>query len=313
MKTNPSYSNLVAQWQLPSPIQQVSLPSSLWGALTHLWIKRDDLIHPIISGNKARKLLHELPRVEESAACGVMSMGGNYSNFLHALAYAAQQLECKAVGIIRGPEPKAWGATLKDLKAFNMECRFVNREAFKQMRTQADYAAELASKENLLWIPEGGSTEAAIEGVIESVGELSIEPDYIFVALGTGTTALGIAQGVRLRSWNTQVIAVAPLKGAQQIEESIAAKASQCGFSVPSNLTIEHRFCGKGFGRIEPDLIERMSHYQTCLGIPLEPVYAVKTLDALSFYGINQLIPNRAEVLYWHTGGIQGARSINSG
>ena len=54
-----------------------------------VFIKRDDLIHPIISGNKWRKLKYVLQQARTENKNHLVTFGGAYSNHLLAVAAAA--------------------------------------------------------------------------------------------------------------------------------------------------------------------------------------------------------------------------------
>jgi 1-aminocyclopropane-1-carboxylate deaminase len=69
---------------------------------SNLFIKRDDLIHPIISGNKWRKLKYNILHVQMNRMEGIITFGGAYSNHLLATAFAAKQAKISCVGIVRG-------------------------------------------------------------------------------------------------------------------------------------------------------------------------------------------------------------------
>lgn len=99
-----------------------------------LWVKRDDLIHPIISGNKWRKLKFILNQALIEGSHTIISMGGAYSNHLHALAYVGKQLNLSTVGYIRGERPTQWSPTLIDLEKWGMELRFVSRSEYSGLR-----------------------------------------------------------------------------------------------------------------------------------------------------------------------------------
>lgn len=156
-----------------------------------LWIKRDDLIHPVISGNKWRKLKYILDHALTMKSHTIISMGGAYSNHLHALAFIGQQLELKTIGFIRGEKPKILSPTLKDLQNWGMELRFVSRVEYRTLRIYKQHSELPGLQEGQYWLPEGGAVELALKGGRELIAEIDLKYDVMCVPCGTGTTLAG--------------------------------------------------------------------------------------------------------------------------
>lgn len=106
-----------------------------------LWLKRDDLLHPVISGNKWRKLKYILQHAVSLNTRKIISMGGAYSNHLHALAYAGHELGLETLGIIRGERPEVLNPSLRDMREWGMALEFVSRSDYRQLRTYKQYQA----------------------------------------------------------------------------------------------------------------------------------------------------------------------------
>ncbi len=276
-----------------------------WEESVRLWVKRDDLIHPVISGNKARKLSLELSQWNIEQPSHVASMGGNRSNFLHALSFVCFSYSIPFTAFIRGHEPQDYGPTLTDMVSWNTNLQFINKAAFRNLREEP--GATGLVPEDAIWIPEGGSSVSALEGVIQSVFELDKEPDYIFVPVGTGCTALGIALGILEKQWKSKVIGVVVLKGAEDIESSLLSLVKESGRDWPGNLVLEHRFCDKGFGKLSRDVINDLSYFESLWSVKFEPVYSAKMCNAFRAYCREGLMANK-QVILWHTGGLQGNR-----
>ena len=293
--------------QLPSPIQVLNTPE--WAGSQHIHIKRDDLIHPIVSGNKARKLERLIQDIRNNKPKHLLTMGGNRSNFLHALAYLCHQEDIPLSAFIRGHKPENFTRTLQDLSAWNTELHFVDKIKFQKLRGDKAYANRLAEAHSAQWLPEGGSDTQALQGIIQGVAELEKEPDTIFVPIGTGCTALGLALGIQQRGWNSKVIGIVVLKGADgengilQDMQKLAAHADK---PWPNNLYLEHSYCGKGFGKQSAELKQQQVYFEKLWGIALDPVYTIKMCNAFRHYNeINHPHLGR-HVLLWHTGGLQG-------
>src|SRR2546428_4324361 len=67
-----------------------------------VFIKRDDLIHPFISGNKWRKLKYVLADARSFDKNHIVTFGGAFSNHLLATACAGAKFGFKTTGIVRG-------------------------------------------------------------------------------------------------------------------------------------------------------------------------------------------------------------------
>jgi 1-aminocyclopropane-1-carboxylate deaminase len=179
----------------PSQLTQLKA-SLLEQKQIELWIKRDDLIHPVISGNKWRKLKYILDYALNKRMHTIISMGGAYSNHLHVLAFAGKQLQLKTIGFIRGERPEVFSSTLKDVQNWGMELRFVSRDEYRELRKykkQDDFPGLCKGE---YWLPEGGSTELALKGVGELVFEIEMKFDVICVPCGTGTTIAGLIDSI---------------------------------------------------------------------------------------------------------------------
>ena len=154
-------------------------------------VKRDDLIHPIISGNKWRKLKYNLEAAKKQGKNKLLSFGGAYSNHIHALAYAAfsQGLNCHA--IIRGEPQYQNNYTLSWARHWGMTLKFVDRDTYRQ-RNSPQYLATLTEQyPDHVIIPEGGSNKLALLGVGDVITELSQqidEYDTLMCPVGSGGT-----------------------------------------------------------------------------------------------------------------------------
>ena len=134
-----------------SPVQQIVTPLIEKKGI-EVWVKRDDLIHPIISGNKWRKLKYILHHALMIDSHTIISMGGAYSNHLHALAYVGKQLQVKTIGYIRGEKPRIMNATLQDLQAWGMELRFISRADYRELRQYKNVDALPDIKDGEYWL-----------------------------------------------------------------------------------------------------------------------------------------------------------------
>ncbi len=266
-----------------------------------LSIKRDDCLHDIISGNKWRKLKYILKDAIESGQNHLISMGGPYSNHLHALANIGYKLDIKTTALIRGEAPENKSNTLQDLQKWGMHLEFINRADFRTLRTYRSSDAPPAKKYNGYWIPEGGMNPLALKGVAELVGEIDQPFDTIALACGTGTTLAGIAQSL---PENKQALGFPALKGAHFLEKEVRSLLSE----DKHNWSINHSYHFGGFAKKNDELLAFIESFQEQTNIPVEPVYTAKMLFGL-FDLIKQDFFNPGEkIIAIHTGGLQGNR-----
>ncbi len=266
-----------------------------------LWIKRDDLIHPVISGNKWRKLKYNLEDALLKGADTLISMGGAYSNHLHALAYAGKALNLKTIGIVRGERPSPLTPTSQDMENWGMELRFISRSEYRLLRNCKNWQALPGIAPHQYWLPEGGANPFALEGVGEIINEIDIPYDILCVACGTGATLAGL---VRKAPRQKAVFGFAVMKKARYLESDVKSLLTiNC-----HNLEIFHDYHFGGFATLNSKLATFIDDFEAKTLIPLEPVYTGKML-----YGIYDLIgqgrftPGQC-IIALHTGGLQGKR-----
>lgn len=267
-----------------------------------LWIKREDYLHPIISGNKWRKLKYILNHALQTGHDHLISMGGPWSNHLHALAWAGKELGLKTTGIIRGEIPGEKSSTLKDIEQWGMQLEFINRSEFRQLRTYRDHDSPPAIQYQGYWIPEGGANQLALKGVSELVDEIDIPFDTIVLACGTGMTLAGIASALP----NTKkVIGFAALKGASFLNKEVDYLLYNY---IKKNWTINLDYHFGGFAKTDQKLFSFMEDFEKQTGIPLEPVYTGKMMYGLFDLIKQGMFESGQNIIAIHTGGLQGNR-----
>jgi 1-aminocyclopropane-1-carboxylate deaminase len=266
-----------------------------------LWMKRDDLLHPVISGNKWRKLKYILDHALSLSSDTLISMGGAYSNHLHALAYVGKMLGLKTIGYVRGEPPEDLTPTLQDIKNWGMELRFVSRTDYRLLRQYKNYQSLPGIKPGQYWLPEGGAQVPALKGVAELVAEIKIPYNLLCVPCGTGTTLAGLIDAV---PESVSVLGFAALKNAGFLNSDVAALLSTCCNNWHINL--DYHF--GGFAKITAELSAFVIEFEGKTRIPLEPIYTGKMM-----YGLYALIKKGyfnpgQRIIAIHTGGLQGKR-----
>ncbi|MBT3151358.1 pyridoxal-phosphate dependent enzyme [Streptomyces sp. CHD11] len=261
--------------RLPSPLCEVE--DARFGSRgVRLLLKRDDLIHPELVGNKWRKLA---PNLDEAAGRTVLTFGGAYSNHLRATAAAGRLLGLRTVGVVRGQElaGRPLNPSLARCAADGMRLHFVDRSAYRRKAEPETLAAVLraADAEDAYVVPEGGSNAAAVRGCRALGGELAGHADVIAVACGTGGTLAGLAAGAGVR-----VLGVPVLRGGFLTQEIRALQTGAFG-GPRGDWSLDDRFHFGGYARTTPELEEFAADFEDRHGVPVERVYVAKLLYAL--------------------------------
>ncbi len=231
---------------LPSPLQRLHHPLlTRYGV--ELWCKRDDLIHPAISGNKWRKLKYHLRHAKEHGKRHLLSFGGAYSNHIHALAAAGCQSGLRTTGIIRGEYDAVSNSTLRDARRWGMDLVFVDRQSYRR-RQDPGWLAQFDAPDTLI-VPEGGSSPLAIPGVAELVGEVPFSPDLWVLPCASGGTLAGLIAGKRDRE---QILAIAVLKGGGFIADEVC-RLHPAAANIPGwRIALDHH--DDGYAKFSPAL-----------------------------------------------------------
>ncbi|WP_255512756.1 1-aminocyclopropane-1-carboxylate deaminase/D-cysteine desulfhydrase [Flavobacterium sp. GT3R68] len=269
-----------------------------------LYIRREDLIHPFVSGNKFRKLKYNLIQAKEEGLKTLLTFGGAFSNHIAATAAAGKEHGFKTMGVIRGEElaDKVHGnPTLLFARQSGMELVFVSREEYK-LKSQNDLLNHLEQRFGPFYLlPEGGSNALAVKGCEEILTPEDSDFDYICVSVGTGGTISGIMNSAMP---SQKILGFPALKG-----DFLKNEIRQFSTKENMNLITDYHF--EGYGKINADLIEFINTFYKQNNIPLDPVYTGKMM-----YGIFDLIakdyfPKGTKILAIHTGGIQGIEGMN--
>jgi 1-aminocyclopropane-1-carboxylate deaminase len=287
---------------LPSPLQRLHHPL-LHRYGVELWCKRDDLIHPTISGNKWRKLKHHLLHAKAQGKQHLLSFGGAYSNHIHALAAAGCQAGLRTTGIIRGESYAVSNSTLQDAKCWGMDLVFVDRQSYRR-RQDLDWLAQFAASDTLI-VPEGGSSPLAIPGVAELVSEVPFSPDLWVLPCASGGTLAGLIAGKRQQE---QILAIAVLKGGGFIADEVC-RLHPAATSIPGwRIALDHH--DGGYAKFSPALWLWVQDFSAQTGLPLEPIYSGKAMWGLFRELAAGRIAPGSKIVFIHTGGMQGLSGL---
>ncbi|MEM8939620.1 MAG: pyridoxal-phosphate dependent enzyme [Bacteroidota bacterium] len=290
--------------KVPTPLQQLSHPLLKEKGID-LYVKRDDLTHPEIVGNKWRKLKYNLQEAKGLGCSQLVTMGGAFSNHIAATAAAAKAYGFKSVGIIRGEElNKRSNEILRFAHEKGMIFEFVDRNYYRNMRRNPEKRMN-AYKESY-FLPEGGTNELAIKGCEEIIPEINVDFDLIVCPIGTGGTFCGLIASLEE---NQSALGMSVLKGDFILNE-VDKQLDRYQIRSPNfDINIDYHF--GGYGKITDELIDFINEFKENFSITLDPIYTGK-----SFFGVWDLIKRdnfekNLKIVLLHTGGLPDIMSVN--
>jgi len=275
-----------------SPLHELKHRSSV-----RLYVKRDDLIDPYISGNKWRKLKYILGKALHLKRTHLVTFGGAYSNHLIATAAAAARSGLQSTGFVRGEEVE--NDTLFLCKLYGMKLIFISREAYKDKFGL--FKLFFGEDPSAYFIDEGGASAEAVKGSAEIILELPDDIDHLFCAAGTGTTAAGLLKGIRQQNLKTQLHVVPVLKGG----DFIAGEIYNYTKTIEQlNLHTDYHF--GGYAKTSPELLQFMTGFTAREGMLIDPVYTAKMFYAIDDLAKQGYFNPGEKVVALHTGGLLG-------
>jgi 1-aminocyclopropane-1-carboxylate deaminase/D-cysteine desulfhydrase-like pyridoxal-dependent ACC family enzyme len=289
-----------------SPVIQEIIPRSNPNKV-RLFVKREDQLHAIISGNKWRKLKYNVLAAKEKGETTLLTFGGAYSNHIHAVAGVAKEHNFKSIGIIRGEEHLPLNPTLEDAGEMGMQFHYLDRTTYRVKSSNEVLALLKAKFGRFYLIPEGGTNELALKGAAEIVENIADDYNYFCLPCGTGGTAAGIINGLGGKS---AVIGFSVLKGDFH-EDEIRKWLKATGNSSLANWQVNTAYHFGGYAKYNQQLINFINDFRSNYDIPLDPIYTGKL-----FFGLMDMIsigkfPENSRVLAIHTGGLQGIYGFN--
>ena len=292
------------------PIQPVNDPQ-YEAAGVQLWVKREDLIHPLVSGNKWRKLKYPLLEAQAQGHVQLLTFGGAYSNHLLAVAAAGEQMGFRTVGVVRGERAETLSPTLVACEDLGMQLHFVSRQAYKQ-RAEPAYQQQLVEILGTSYIiPEGGTNQQALRGVAEVWDSVPQAFDLVVTMVGTGGTLAGLALQA---PQSTNLLGIMALKGYEDtMEMEIQGLLREATGFFPSagNWRLEHDAHHGGYAKASPDLVAFVQEWPARHGFLLDPVYTGKLFYYLHHRICAGYFPRGMRILAIHTGGLQGIAGWN--
>ena len=293
----------------PSPLQLIE-DELLTKRRIRLFVKRDDLIHPQVSGNKWRKLKYNLQAAREQQQKRLLTFGGAYSNHIAATAAAGKMFGFETIGVIRGELVKPLNPTLHLAQQQGMKFVFVGRKEYREEK--AEIAARLQDELGSCYvIPEGGSNTLAVKGCAEIVAEVREQldgvPDYFCVSSGTGGTAAGLVVGLAGMS----ALRIFPALKGDFIQDEINNLIWESVGKNYDNWQLVTDYHFGGYTKWNQELIDFINLFYENFKFKIDPIYTGKL-----FFGVwNEIkkgnFKDGSIIVVIHTGGLQGIQGFN--
>lgn len=274
-----------------------------------MYLKRDDLIHPQIQGNKWRKLKYNLIEASSKGFTTLLTFGGPYSNHIYSTASAACMFGFRSIGIIRGEEPARKSPTLLFAAKQGMDLYYMNRHNYNLKDERESIENLRLQLGDFYHIPEGGTNLFALVGASEIIEEIDTPYDYLATAVGTGGTLAGMLAGL---SGKKRLIGFSALKGDDTLTHKVNELTEAYTGNTYRNFEILFDHHWGGYAKVKQELISFICVFRERHNIVLEPVYNGKMM-----YGLYRLIaedyfPKGSIIVAIHTGGLQGLCGFDS-
>lgn len=263
---------------LPSPLVELQGDDRLHRHGVRLLLKRDDLIHPELPGNKWRKLSRNLSTAAAQGHRTLLTFGGAYSNHIRATAAAGRLFGFSTVGVIRGEERLPLNPSLRYAVQQGMQLVYLDRSTYRAKHTPAVQDVLRRTWDEPYVLPEGGSNALAVLGCAELPAEIGSDVDVVCCPVGTGGTLAGIAGGLGA---GQQAIGFAVLKGAGFLCEEVRHLQGSAFGAVTENWDIELGFHFGGYARQNPLLAEFVADFEARHGLRLDWVYVAKMMAGI--------------------------------
>ncbi len=278
-----------------TPIQEIQY-QAIFTAGVRLYIKREDLNHPYVSGNKWWKLKYNLSEALRQKKNTLLTFGGAYSNHIYATAAAAREVNLKAIGIIRGEEQTSVNPVIQFARRAGMELHFVSREAYRR-KIEYDFIKSFKKDfGDYYLIPEGGSNELAVAGVKEFASGLIGDFDYICCPVGTGGTLAGLVNGVK---GSSMIVGFSVLKNGSFLSDEVRRLGADY-----DNWTIRTEYDFGGYAKSTQWLSSFIDSFIRDHNVPIEPVYTGKMMAGIFDLLNKGFFKKGSSILALHTGGI---------
>jgi 1-aminocyclopropane-1-carboxylate deaminase/D-cysteine desulfhydrase-like pyridoxal-dependent ACC family enzyme len=283
----------------------VIVPVTLPGirSKVNVLMKRIDLVHPVISGNKWYKMKYNIVEMQNLGLNTMLTFGGAYSNHIHAAAHAGKIFGFKTIGLIRGEKHIPLNVTLQAAVDEGMELHYVDRTTFRKRETREFLTRIKETFGNVYILPVGGSNKLALKGCAEIIEQIDIDFDYICSASGSGGTFAGLVVGLK---GNKYAIAFPALKGAGFLEEVITDLIFDYTGNKYSNWHLNTDYHFGGFAKHSRELIEFTHEFNKINTFELDYIYTNKMMFGIADLIKNGFLKSGETIIAIHSGGLQG-------
>lgn len=288
-------------------LQEITFPGL--NVSTKIFMKRIDLIHSEISGNKWFKLKHNLAYAVERGYKKLLTFGGAYSNHIHATAAAGKMLGFETIGVIRGEKHLPLNPTLQSVSDDGMKLIYVNRSDYRKKHMPEFHKMLEERFGNVYILPEGGTNLLAVKGCTEIPDLIETDYDYLCTACGTAGTVSGLIAGMNGRK---NILGFSVLRGGAFLIKQAQKLVKEYSGNQYLNWSINLEYHFGGYAKINRELVLFINEFEKLNGISLDPVYTGKMM-----FGIYDLLKKNffkkgATIVALHTGGLQGATGMKS-
>ncbi len=291
---------------IEAPVQPVNAPEINQAGL-QLFVKREDLLHPHISGNKWRKLKYNLETAKSQRYHTLLTFGGAFSNHIHATAAAGKEFGLQTIGIIRGEETLPLNPTLQFATEQGMHLHYVGREDYRY-KESAEFINHLHQQlGDFFLLPEGGTNALAVKGCTEIARGLP-QYDYICCSCGTGGTLAGIVASLAGKS---RVLGFPALKGGDFLKGEVDQLTLNYSGKKYQNFELITDFHFGGYAKATSELVDFINDFKQRFCIQLDPVYTGKMMYGIFALTKQGFFKTGSTILAIHTGGLQGIAGFN--
>lgn len=271
-----------------------------------LFIKREDLSHPAISGNKWYKLKYNIWEARKQGKDTLLTFGGAYSNHIYAVAAAGKIFNFKTIGIIRGEEHLPLNPTLSFARENGMILEYLDRTSYRKKNSNEIITQLQQRFGDFYLLPEGGTNHLAVKGCSEIIKSIDIEYDFVCCPCGTGGTLAGLISGLNT---NKFALGFAVLKGASFLKQNVHSLLKDSSNSLTNwDINLDYHF--GGYAKINSALIDFVKRFTYITKIPIEPIYTGKMLFGIYDLTSKGFFKTGDRIVAIHTGGLQGLKGL---
>lgn len=283
------------------PSHTEPLSCSLFDDNQRIDILRDDLIHPVVSGNKWRKLKYFIDHILHTGQAPIVTFGGAYSNHLVATSFAGKYFNIPTHAFVRGDEIRESNAYERCCLRNGMTLQYVSRTAYRDKENL--FKSYVSEHPDAVFLDEGGDHELALKGCAEIFNDLQVPYDYIVLAVGTGTTMEGLVKAVAENHAQTKIIGISVLKNNFDIDRRLLKYD-------PRHWEVCHAYHRGKYAKTDPGLLAFMDAFNKETGILPDPVYTGKMMMAVADLLKSGYFKGSGKILLVHTGGVPDLEAV---